>query len=75
MGLVKMDPRKLKLEVSERMVERLDLRPKVRASRKALDRIERLQSEDIARAIAYLVTRPRHVAVNEILIRPTEQGF
>ena len=35
--------------------------------------IERLQSEDIADAIAYVVTRPRHVAVNEILVRPTEQ--
>jgi len=35
--------------------------------------IERLQSEDIADAIAYMVTRPRRVAVNEILIRPTEQ--
>jgi NADP-dependent 3-hydroxy acid dehydrogenase YdfG len=35
--------------------------------------IERLQSEDIADAIAYIVTRPRHVAINEILIRPTEQ--
>ena len=34
---------------------------------------ERLQSEDIADAITYVVTRPRHVAVNEILIRPTEQ--
>lgn len=32
-----------------------------------------LQAEDIADAIAYVVTRPRHVAVNEILIRPTEQ--
>jgi len=35
--------------------------------------IERLQSEDIADAIAYIVTRPRRTAVNEILIRPTEQ--
>ncbi|HEY3435886.1 MAG TPA: SDR family NAD(P)-dependent oxidoreductase, partial [Solirubrobacterales bacterium] len=32
-----------------------------------------LQAEDIADAIAYVVTRPRHVAVNEVLIRPTEQ--
>jgi NADP-dependent 3-hydroxy acid dehydrogenase YdfG len=32
-----------------------------------------LQAEDIADAIAYVVTRPRHVAVNEILVRPTEQ--
>ena len=31
------------------------------------------QSEDIADAISYVVTRPRHMAVNEILIRPTEQ--
>lgn len=32
-----------------------------------------LRSEDIADAIAYVVTRPRHVAVNEILVRPTMQ--
>jgi len=35
--------------------------------------IERLQSADIADAILYVVTRPRHVAVNEMLVRPTEQ--
>jgi NADP-dependent 3-hydroxy acid dehydrogenase YdfG len=35
--------------------------------------IERLQSDDIADAIAYTVTRPRHVSLNEILIRPTQQ--
>ena len=34
---------------------------------------QRMQAEDIADAIAYIVTRPRHVAVNEMLIRPTEQ--
>jgi NADP-dependent 3-hydroxy acid dehydrogenase YdfG len=32
-----------------------------------------LQSEDIARAIVYTVSAPPHVAVNEILIRPTDQ--
>ena len=32
-----------------------------------------LRSEDIADAIAYVVSRPRHVAVNEILVRPTQQ--
>jgi NADP-dependent 3-hydroxy acid dehydrogenase YdfG len=32
-----------------------------------------MQSGDIADAIAYIVTRPRHMAVNEMLIRPTEQ--
>jgi NADP-dependent 3-hydroxy acid dehydrogenase YdfG len=35
--------------------------------------IERMQSEDIAETIAFVVTRPRHVAINEVLIRPTEQ--
>jgi len=32
-----------------------------------------LQSEDIARAVLYLVTQPAHVAVNEVLVRPTAQ--
>jgi NADP-dependent 3-hydroxy acid dehydrogenase YdfG len=35
--------------------------------------IERMQAGDIADAIAYIVTRPRRVAINELLIRPTEQ--
>jgi len=35
--------------------------------------IERLEAADIADAIAFIVTRPRHVAVNEVLVRPTEQ--
>ncbi len=35
--------------------------------------IELMQAEDIADAVTYIVTRPRHVAVNEMLIRPTEQ--
>jgi NADP-dependent 3-hydroxy acid dehydrogenase YdfG len=35
--------------------------------------VERLQAEDIADTIEYIVTRPRHVAINEVLIRPTEQ--
>jgi NADP-dependent 3-hydroxy acid dehydrogenase YdfG len=35
--------------------------------------MERLEAEDIADAIAYIVTRSRRVAVNELLIRPTEQ--
>jgi len=35
--------------------------------------MEMMRSEDIAEAILFTITRPRHVAVNEILIRPTEQ--
>ncbi len=34
---------------------------------------EPLAAEDIADAITYIVTRPRRVAVNELLIRPREQ--
>jgi NADP-dependent 3-hydroxy acid dehydrogenase YdfG len=35
--------------------------------------MERMEATDIADAILYMVTRPRHVAINEILVRPTEQ--
>jgi clavulanate-9-aldehyde reducatase len=34
---------------------------------------EVLKAEDIANAIAYAVTRPAHVCVNELLVRPTNQ--
>jgi NADP-dependent 3-hydroxy acid dehydrogenase YdfG len=33
-----------------------------------------LEADDIADAIVYIVTRPPRTAVNEVLIRPTEQG-
>jgi NADP-dependent 3-hydroxy acid dehydrogenase YdfG len=36
--------------------------------------IEILSSGDIADAILYIVTRPRHVAINELLVRPSEQA-
>ncbi|MFE0257863.1 SDR family NAD(P)-dependent oxidoreductase [Streptomyces sp. NPDC059010] len=36
--------------------------------------IDRLQSQDIADTVGYIVTRPRHVAVAELLVRPTEQA-
>jgi NADP-dependent 3-hydroxy acid dehydrogenase YdfG len=35
--------------------------------------VERLRASDISDAITYIVTRPRHLAINEVLIRPTDQ--
>ena len=49
------------------------LRPEVRERLRSGFQIERLQADDIADAIAYVVTRARHVAINEMLVRPTEQ--
>lgn len=49
-------------------------RPEVQETMKArFADMQRLEAEDIADAIAYVVTRPRHVAINELLVRPTEQ--
>jgi len=44
-----------------------------RASQEMARTMTRLQAEDIARAVLYLVTQPPHVAVNEVLVRPTDQ--
>ena len=50
------------------------LRPEVLEGMiKRLGGVERLESIDIAETIGFIVTRPRRVAVNEVLIRPTEQ--
>jgi NADP-dependent 3-hydroxy acid dehydrogenase YdfG len=48
-------------------------RPEIRERLAGGDDFERMESEDIADAIAYIVTRPWRMAVNEMLIRPTEQ--
>ena len=37
------------------------------------DNMRQLQPEDVADAIVFCVTRPAHVNVNEILMRPTDQ--
>ncbi|MEV4018879.1 SDR family NAD(P)-dependent oxidoreductase [Nonomuraea angiospora] len=39
----------------------------------AFGQVEPLEAEDIADAVGYIVTSPRRVAVNEIVIRPTDQ--
>jgi NADP-dependent 3-hydroxy acid dehydrogenase YdfG len=50
------------------------LRPEIREQTKQrFANVERLEADDIADAITYIVTRPRRVAINELLVRPTEQ--
>lgn len=50
------------------------LRPEVLEGMMAtFSQMEMLQSEDIADSITFTVTRPRRMAVNEVLVRPTEQ--
>jgi clavulanate-9-aldehyde reducatase len=45
------------------------------AMERARERIgDVLSAEDIAGAIVYAVTRPRHVCLNEVLVRPTGQA-
>lgn len=38
-----------------------------------VDSLDPLTGEDIAETIRFAVTRPRHVSVNELLVRPTQQ--
>ncbi|MGW4559631.1 SDR family NAD(P)-dependent oxidoreductase [Streptomyces sp. NPDC004365] len=39
----------------------------------AFGQVEALHAQDVADAIGYVVTSPRRVAINEIVIRPTDQ--
>jgi NADP-dependent 3-hydroxy acid dehydrogenase YdfG len=50
------------------------LRPEILEQQaRTFQHVEMLRAEDIADAVAYVVSRPRRVAVNEVLVRPTEQ--
>ena len=47
----------------------------VEATKKAREDIGKvLEADDIAQAILYVVSQPEHVAVNEVLVRPTNQA-
>ncbi|MBP2340601.1 NADP-dependent 3-hydroxy acid dehydrogenase YdfG [Saccharothrix coeruleofusca] len=80
----------LRLEVTQRGVRVIVVEPGVVATelrdhitdQEAKANMERtaaamrqLQPEDVAAAVVYAVTQPEHVAVNEILVRPTDQGW
>ena len=53
---------------------RSHLRPEIReAQDKRFASMEVMQAQDIADAVLFIVTRPRRMAVNEVLIRPTDQ--
>lgn len=50
------------------------IRPGVKETvEERVGKITRLTAHDIADAIEYAVTRPAHVSINEVLIRPTDQ--
>jgi NADP-dependent 3-hydroxy acid dehydrogenase YdfG len=45
------------------------------AARRQVAAIEPLRPEDIADSVAYMVTRGRRVAVNEMLVRASDQTW
>jgi len=45
------------------------------AARQRFAQIERLTADDIADIIEYIVTRPRRVAINEVMVRPANQEW
>jgi NADP-dependent 3-hydroxy acid dehydrogenase YdfG len=49
------------------------LRPEIREQLRSGIASEPLAADDIADGVVYIVTRPRRVGINELLIRPTEQ--
>ena len=49
-------------------------RPEIRSGLEArFDEQERMQASDIAEIVSFIVTRPRRTALNEVLVRPTDQ--
>ena len=44
------------------------------AAERMYNDVEAISAEDVAEVIAFAVSRPRRVALNEILIRPSKQG-
>ncbi len=54
---------------------RLHNRPEIQEQMaKRFGKVEIMKAQDIADLIAYIITRPWHVSINEVLVRPTEQA-
>jgi NADP-dependent 3-hydroxy acid dehydrogenase YdfG len=51
------------------------LRSEIRAiPAQRFEGMRRLEASDIADTIEFIVTRPAHMAINEVLVRPTDQA-
>lgn len=59
--------------VATELTDHITHEPTKRDIKEWIRGMEPLKSEDIASAILFAVTQPRHVSVNEVLVRPTEQ--
>jgi NADP-dependent 3-hydroxy acid dehydrogenase YdfG len=70
---------RVRISVVEPGVVETELREHIghAATRKAINdwagSLRQLKAEDVARAIVFCVAQPPHVAINEILMRPTDQ--
>lgn len=60
--------------VATELTDHIPHRPTKERYESNIARMEMLQSDDIADAIRYVVTRPKRVSINEVLIRPLDQG-
>lgn len=59
--------------VSTELTEHIPHEPTRTQYETNIAKMEKLESEDIANAIRYVVTQPRRVSINEVLIRPLDQ--
>jgi NADP-dependent 3-hydroxy acid dehydrogenase YdfG len=49
-------------------------RPEIQAGHsKRFAQTQKMEAADIAATIVFVITRPRHMSINEVLVRPTEQ--
>ncbi len=59
--------------VATELTDHITHEPTRESTKQWVTTMRALRSEDVAAAVVYAVTQPPHVAVNEILVRPTDQ--